>query len=143
MHGTAERRRPHETKRILAPRDQVRRDVRDRNDEVQAFSLDQIQHEPIEGLWRSVGRRIGDVAVAVPGRRRETDWPLRSNQHGDAAAAQRTGNRERRPLVAVGDEGLDVREMNTHYSYEANSVARTPGALARAASSISAASRVS
>src|SRR6266850_990447 len=86
----------------------MRRDVRDRNDKVQPFPLDQILHEPIEGLGRSGRRRIGDMAVAVPGRRRQTDWPLRSDQHRDAAAAQRTGNRERWALVAVGDEGRDM-----------------------------------
>ena len=89
---------------VLQRADRVRRDVGDRQQHVHVLARDEIEQEPLEGFAVGVRRWIRDPARAVPGRGRQADRLFVAHDHGRAAPPEGPDDRERRALIAVGDE---------------------------------------
>ena len=86
----------------------VRRDIRDRHDDIHLLPRDELKQKLPKCFWLQLRRRVGDMADAVLGGRRQADRVLRAYQGRHAASPQRAHDGERRSLVAVGHKRLHV-----------------------------------
>ncbi len=89
---------------LLIRANRMRRHIGDRHHDVDLFAGDEPPQESIEGLAIVIWRRVGDAAGAVPRRTGQTDRPIVAHDHSHRLASERTNDRQRGPLIAVGHE---------------------------------------
>jgi hypothetical protein len=87
---------------VMVRRHGVHGHVGHRHDHVGFAASRETQQEPFEGGPFLFGRRIRDVTGAVPRHRGEARFGMLADEHGHAAAAERSRDRKCRSLAAVG-----------------------------------------